>query len=175
MHVVSSLKLGTVAVLPGPTMPGSDWFKRTVHGRQTHGSMPCNGVDPIVTAAEIVAAWQTIVSRTHNIGNLPAMLSFGVVDGGSRYSIVPDTVELQDHLRTFDPAMHQPALYRLKSIAERVAATHGATVEGQVPLVSNPMLVNDDNVGRGRARRPGARQRRLASARSQAMDGVGRP
>lgn len=146
MHVVSSLNVGTVAVRPGPTMAGSDWFKLTVHGRQTHGAMPWNGVDPIVTAAEIITASQTIVSRKLNISNLPAVLSFGIVDGGARYNIVPDTVELQGTLRTFDPEMRQQALDSLKNIAEHVSAAHGATVDEQIPLVSNPVLVNDDKL-----------------------------
>ena len=144
MHVVSSLNVGTVAVRPGSIMAGSDWFKLTVHGRQTHGAMPWNGVDPIVTAAEIITASQTIVSRKLNISNLPVVLSFGIVDGGSRYNIVPDTVELQGTLRTFDPAMRQQALDSLKNIAEHVSAAHGASVEQQIPMVSNPILVNDD-------------------------------
>lgn len=144
MHVVSSLNVGTVAVRPGPTMAGSDWFSMTVHGRQTHGAMPWDGVDPIVTAAEIITASQTIVSRKLNISNLPAVLSFGIVDGGSRYNIVPDSVELQGTLRSFDPAMREQALGNLKNIAEHIAAAHGARVELQIPLVSNPVLVNDD-------------------------------
>jgi len=146
MHVVSSLHVGTVAVRAGPTMAGSDWFKLIVHGRQTHGAMPWNGVDPIVTAAEIITASQTIVSRKLNISNLPAVLSFGIVDGGARYNIVPDTVELQGTLRTFDPAMRQQALDSLKNIAEHVSAAHGATVDEQIPLMSNPVLVNDDKL-----------------------------
>ena len=144
MHVVSSLNVGTVAVRPGPTMAGSDWFRLTVHGRQTHGAMPWNGVDPIVTAAEIITASQTIVSRKLNISNLPAVLSFGIVDGGSRYNIVPDSVELQGTLRSFDPAMREQALDSLKNIAEHVAAAHGASIDGQIPLISNPVLVNDE-------------------------------
>lgn len=144
MHVVSSLNVGTVAVRPGPTMAGSDWFKMVVHGRQTHGAMPWNGVDPIVTSAEIISAAQTIVSRKLNIGDLPAVLSFGIIEGGSRYNIVPDQVEMQGTLRTFDPGMRQQAIDNLKGIAEHIAAANGATVDTQIPVGdSNPVLVND--------------------------------
>jgi amidohydrolase len=144
MHVVSSLNVGTVAVRPGPTMAGSDWFKMVVHGRQTHGAMPWNGVDPIVTSAEIISAAQTIVSRKLNIGDLPAVLSFGIIEGGARYNIVPDKVEMQGTLRTFDPDMRQQAIDNLKGIAEHIAAANGATVETQIPVGdSNPVLVND--------------------------------
>ncbi|MHA6204819.1 amidohydrolase [Dyella soli] len=143
MHVVSSLNVGTVAVRPGPAMAGSDWFKLVVHGRQTHGAMPWNGVDPIVTSAEIISAAQTIVSRKLNIGDLPAVLSFGIVEGGSRYNIVPDQVELQGTLRTLNAGMRQQAIDNLKSIAEHVAAANGATVDVQAPVGdSNPVLVN---------------------------------
>ena len=144
MHVVSSLNVGTVAVRPGPTMAGSDWFRMVVHGRQTHGAMPWDGVDPIVTAAEIISAAQTIVSRKLDISTLPAVLSFGIIEGGSRYNIVPDQVELQGTLRTFDADMRQQAIDNLKSIAEHIAAANGATVEEQIPVGdSNPILVND--------------------------------
>jgi amidohydrolase len=144
MHVVSSLNVGTVAVRPGPTMAGSDWFRMVVHGRQTHGAMPWNGVDPIVTAAEIISAAQTIVSRKLDISAQPAVLSFGIVDGGSRYNIVPDQVELQGTLRTFDAGMRQQAIDNLKGIAEHIAAANGATVEEQIPVGdSNPILVNN--------------------------------
>ena len=144
MHVVSSLNVGTIAVRPGPTMAGSDWFKLVVHGRQTHGAMPWNGVDPIVTSAEIISAAQTIVSRKLNIGDLPAVLSFGIVEGGSRYNIVPDQVEMQGTLRTFDSGMRQQAFDNLKGIAEHIAAANGATVETQIPVGdSNPVLVNN--------------------------------
>ncbi|WP_430391626.1 amidohydrolase [Dyella sp. 20L07] len=144
MHVVSSINVGTVAVRPGPTMAGSDWFKMVVHGRQTHGAMPWNGIDPIVTSAEIISAAQTIVSRKLNIGDLPAVLSFGIIEGGARYNIVPDQVELQGTLRTFDPTMRQQAIDNLKSIAEHIAAANGATVDAEIPVGdSNPVLVND--------------------------------
>jgi len=144
LHVVSALNVGTVAVRPGATMAGSDWFKLVVHGKQTHGAMPWNGVDPIVTAAQIVNAAQTIVSRKLDISELPAVLSFGIIEGGSRYNIVPDKVELQGTLRTFDAGMRQQAFDNLKSIAEHVAEANGATVETQIPVGdSNPVLVND--------------------------------
>jgi len=144
MHVVSALNVGTVAVRPGATMAGSDWFRLVVHGRQTHGATPWNGIDPIVTAAQIINTAQTIVSRKLDISELPAVLSFGIIEGGSRYNIVPDKVELQGTLRTFDTGMRQQAFDNLKSIAEHVAEANGATVETQIPVGdSNPVLVND--------------------------------
>jgi amidohydrolase len=144
MHVVSSLNVGTVGVRPGPAMAGSDWFKMVVHGKQTHGAMPWNGVDPIVTSSEIIGAAQTIVSRKLNIGDYPAVLSFGIIEGGARYNIVPDQVEMQGTLRTFDAGMRQQAIDNLKDIAQHIAAANGATVETQIPVGdSNPVLINN--------------------------------
>jgi len=144
MHVISTLNVGTVAVRPGPALSGADGFKLIVHGRQTHGAMPWQGVDPIVTAAQIVNQAQTIVSRRLDIGTLPAVLSFGIVEGGARHNIVPDKVELQGTLRTFDPGMRQQAIDGLRGIAEHTAAANGATVELELPMGgSYPVTVND--------------------------------
>ena len=144
MHVISTLNVGTVALRPGPALSGADGFKLVVHGRQTHGAMPWNGVDPIVTAAQIVEQAQTIVSRRLDIGTLPAVLSFGIVEGGTRHNIVPDKVELQGTLRSFDPAMRQQAIDHLRGIAGHVAAANGATAELQIPMGdSYPVTVND--------------------------------
>jgi amidohydrolase len=144
LHVVSWLNVGDVEVHTGPAMAASDWFKILVRGRQTHGAMPWNGIDPVVTAAQIINSAQTIVSRRLNIGTLPAVLSFGIVEGGSRYNIIPDSVELQGTIRTFDADMREQALTGLKSIAEHTAAENGASVESEIPFgVGNPVLIND--------------------------------
>ena len=143
MHVVSWLNVGTVGVRSGPAMAGSDTFKLVVHGRQTHGAMPWNGVDPIVTSAEIIGAAQTIVSRKLDIGYMPAVLTFGVIQGGTRFNIVPDKVEMQGTLRTFDAGMRQQAIDNLKAMSEGIATANGATAELTIPVGTNPVLVND--------------------------------
>ena len=145
MHVVSALPVGTVALRPGGAMASSDTFRILVHGRQSHGATPWAGVDPIVTAAEIVTAAQTIVSRKLDINKEPAVVTFGIFDGGARFNIVPDKVELQGTVRAFDEGMRKQALDGLRNIAEHVAAAHGATVEAQVPIAeaSNPVNYND--------------------------------
>ena len=146
MHVVSTLPVGTVSVRAGGAMASSDTFRIVVHGRQSHGATPWKGIDPIVTAAEIVIAAQTIVSRELDINKEPAVVTFGIFDGGQRFNIVPDKVELQGTVRAFDEDMRQHALASLKNIAEHVAAAHGATVDTQIPLSadsSNPVNYND--------------------------------
>ena len=144
MHVRSALAVGTVAVLPGGEMASSDTFRIVVHGKGSHGATPWLGIDPIVVAAQIVTNAQTIVSRELDINKDPAVVTFGIFNGGQRFNVVPETAELQGTVRAFDEDMRAHALASLKRIAEDVAAAHGATVETQIPLgESNPVNRND--------------------------------
>ena len=144
LHVRSALPVGTVAVLPGGEMASSDTFRIVVHGRGSHGAQPWLGIDPIVTAAEIVTNAQTIVSRQLDINKDPAVVTFGIFNGGQRFNIVPETAELQGTVRAFDEGMRQQALASLRNIAEHVAAANGATIEATIPFDdSNPVTYND--------------------------------
>ncbi len=145
MHVVSALQVGMVGIRPGGMMASSDTFRITVHGRQSHGATPWMGIDPIVTAAEIVTSAQTIVSRQLNINHNPAVVTFGIFDAGQRFNIVPDKAELQGTVRAFDEDMREQALASLRRIVEHVAAANQATVDMQIPVTpgSNPVNSND--------------------------------
>jgi amidohydrolase len=154
MHVVSMLNVGEVWVREGGAMASSDTFHIVVHGRQSHGATPWKGIDPIVTAAEIVTGAQTIVSRELDLNANPAVVTFGVFNGGERFNIVPDKAELYGTVRAFDETMRQHALTSLARIAEHVAAAHGATVDleipkpGADPFHSNPVNFNDPALAR---------------------------
>ena len=144
LHVSSSANVGTIAVRPGPLMAASDEFAITVKGRQTHGSRPWNGVDPIVAAADLVSTAQTIVSRRTDITKLPAVVTFGAVKGGIRHNIIPDQVELIGTIRTFDTGMREDIFADLRNVATHVAAAHGATIEARIPEDHNyPVTAND--------------------------------
>lgn len=145
MHVVSALNVGTVGVRAGGAMASSDTFRMVVHGRQSHGATPWKGIDPIVTAAEIVTSAQTIVSRQMDLNKDPAVVTFGILNGGQRFNIVPESAELQGTVRAFDEGMRQQALASLRNIATHVAAANNATVDLQVPVSgqSNPVNYND--------------------------------
>ncbi|TNJ32665.1 amidohydrolase [Arenimonas terrae] len=143
LHVFSTLNAGTVGWRSGPAMAASDRFNIVVKGRQTHGSRPWGGVDPIVAAADIIGTTQTIVSRRQNISKQPVVVSYGAIKGGIRYNIIPDSVELVGTIRTFDEGMRQAVFADLKNLSEHVAAAHGATVVAQVPdTKGNPVTVN---------------------------------
>ena len=133
LHVFSTLNAGQVGYRSGPFMAASDRFNIVVKGRQTHGSRPWGGIDPIVAAADIIGTSQTIVSRRQNISKQPVVVSYGAIKGGIRYNIIPDDVELVGTIRTFDEGMRQAVFADLKNVAEHVAAAHGATVVAKVP------------------------------------------
>jgi amidohydrolase len=144
LHVWSTLNANQMGYRSGPAMAASDRFRIVVKGRQTHGSRPWGGVDPIVAAADIISTAQTIVSRRMNISELPVVVSFGAIKGGIRYNIIPDEVELIGTIRTFDEGMRQKVFDELKNVAEKVAAAHGATVLNEVPdTTGNPVMVNN--------------------------------
>ncbi len=144
LHVFSSVQAGQIAVRGGPLMAASDRFNIKVIGRQTHGSAPWNGIDPIVASADLISAAQTVVSRQANIAKQPAVVSFGAIKGGIRYNIIPDEVEMVGTIRTFDEGMRQKIFADLKNVAEHTAAAHGARAEAQVPdQDGNPATIND--------------------------------
>ncbi|AVP99568.1 amidohydrolase [Ahniella affigens] len=154
LHVFYTLHSDQIGVREGPLLAGSDRFSITVKGQQTHGAQPWRGVDPVVTAAQIVNQSQTIISRQLNISELPAVLSFGMVHGGLRWNIIPEQVTLEGTIRTFDPAMRDDLFKRLIRTAEHVAAAQGASVDYVIPMPDAVNLVTYNNPDLTRAMRP---------------------
>jgi amidohydrolase len=119
--------VGTMHYRPGALMASSDRFEIVVHGRQTHGALPWNGVDPVVVASQIVLGLQTITSRQVDLTQSPAVVTVGRINGGVRYNIVPDSTVLEGTVRTFDEGMRTTIHERIKRTAESIAASAGAT------------------------------------------------
>jgi amidohydrolase len=144
LHVFSTLQAGQIGVRQGPLMAASDRFTIKVKGRQTHGSRPWGGIDPVVAAADVVGTAQTIVSRRTDLAKLPAVVTFGTVHGGIRFNIIPDDVEMSGTIRTFDPVVREKIFADLKNVAEHVSAAHGATAETRIPdAPGNPVTFNN--------------------------------
>jgi amidohydrolase len=143
LHVVSELRVGQIGYRPGPMMAGADGYKILVHGRPSHGARPWEGVDPIVIAAQIVGAMQTVVSRQIDITAYPAIVSVGAIKGGIRDNIIPATVEMVGTVRTFNLAQREVILDHLKRLVENTAIAGGATATFEVGHDSYPVLVND--------------------------------
>ncbi|MDO6618431.1 amidohydrolase [Shewanella sp. 6_MG-2023] len=146
MHVTSSMPTGMIGLRAGPAMASEDSFTITVKGRQTHGSRPWGGVDPIVASAQIINSVQTIISRRVDVTKAPAVVSFGAINGGIRSNIIPDEVELIGTIRTFDQDMRADIKVKLAEIATLSAQTLGATATTEIDAgypvtVNNPELV----------------------------------
>ena len=146
LHLFAWQNVGTIGYRPGPYLAAADTFKVVVHGKQTHGAIPWAGVDPIVTASQIVLGLQTIVSRQVNIANYPAIVSVGAIKGGIRNNIIPDQVELVGTIRTFDTAVRADIIEKIKRTATQIAAAAGATAEFELGTDPNPVVINDKNL-----------------------------
>ena len=142
LHVWANTPAGTITYRSGPFMAASDRFDIVITGRQTHGSQPWRGVDPIVVGAQIVNALQTIVSRNVDITRLPAVVSVGQFQSGVRNNIIPDTARLVGTIRTFDAEVQSDIHARVKRIAEHIAAAAGATAVVAIPS-GIPATIND--------------------------------
>jgi len=141
LHVFP-MTVGHVEYRPAGIMASSDNFYITVRGRQTHGALPWNGVDPIVAAAQIVLGIQTITSRQTDLTVTPAVVTVGIFRGGIRTNIVPDSVELAGTIRTFDEGVRAQLHERLTRTAESIAAASGATASVRIQKMT-PVTYND--------------------------------
>jgi amidohydrolase len=142
LHVTARLPVGVIGYRPGPTMASSDYLKITVNGRQTHGAAPWMGVDPIVTAAQVVLGLQTVVSRQIDLTKEPAVVTIGTIRGGVRENIIPDSVEMRGTIRSFDEGMRDQIHAGVTLLAESVAIGSRATCT--VCITKNyPVTVND--------------------------------
>ncbi len=142
LHITANLPSGVVGYRSGPLMAGSDSLKIVVEGRGGHGSSPWSAVDPVVAASQVVLGLQTVVSRQLNISKEPAVITIGSIQGGTRYNIIPDNVEMMGTLRTFDEDMRQEALKRITTTAESIAMSSGAKAKVVFGPVAYPVTTN---------------------------------
>jgi amidohydrolase len=142
LHAGSDLYVGEAATRPGPYQASYDTVNIVVQGRQTHGSAPWTGVDPVVGAAQVVTALQTVVSRQINATQYPLVFTIGSIHGGDRAGIIPDSVAMEGAISTYDEGLRDLAFAKIKATAEAAAATVGATAK--VELVKGyPVNIND--------------------------------
>jgi amidohydrolase len=141
LHVFP-MEVGHVEYRPAGMMASSDNFYITVRGRQTHGALPWNGVDPIVAASQIVLGIQTLISRQTDLTLTPAVVTVGMIRGGIRTNIVPDSVEMAGTIRTFDEGVRAQLHERLTRTAESIAAASGASASVRIQKMA-PVTYND--------------------------------
>lgn len=146
LHMIPAFPVGTIGYKPGPILASGDTFAIKVTGKQTHGGFPWNGVNPIVSASQIVMGLQTIVSRQLNLTKEPAVISIGSIHGGNRENIIPESVELLGTLRTFDDGMRADTQARMRTTAESIAQASGAKAEVSFVKPGYSTTVNDETL-----------------------------
>ena len=129
LHINSQTEIGKLKYKSGAAMAASDWFTIKIKGKQTHGSQPWSGVDPIMVAAQMINAFQTIVSRQENLTKAPVVISVGKITAGVRSNIIPEECEMIGTIRTLDKDMQKEVHEKLKLTATKIAEASGATVE----------------------------------------------
>ncbi len=142
LHMSSSLEVGKIRYKPGPALASQNPFTITVHGKQTHGAAPWNGVDPVVTAAQIIIGLQTIVSRQMDLTKEPVVISIGKIEGGVRTNIIPEEVTMVGTIRALDTAMQNQVFERIKRTATNIAESMGATADVTIDK-GYPVTFND--------------------------------
>ena len=128
LHNWPWLPVGQMALRTGPVMASMDIFEATLKGRGGHAAQPHMAIDPIVVAASIVQAWQSIVSR--NVDPLEAgVVSVTQIHAGHAWAVIPEEVVLRGTVRSFKPAVQALIERRLQELGAGIAAAHGCTLE----------------------------------------------
>ncbi|TDD50036.1 amidohydrolase [Nonomuraea terrae] len=144
LHVVSSMMPpSTFMSRPGPLMAAADVFQVTVKGRGGHGSTPWRSLDPIQAGCEMVAALQTMVTRTFDVFD-PVVVTVGSFHGGTKDNIIPDEASFEATVRTFSKENRTLMKRRLVELVEGIAAAHGLRVEASFGM-GYPVTVNDES------------------------------
>jgi amidohydrolase len=154
VHLWNELPVGTLGVKPGPLMAAVDRLRIVIRGRGGHGGQPQRTADPVVAAAHVVTALQTVVAR--EVGPLEsAVVSIGSIHGGQAFNVIPDQVTLVGTIRSFDPEIRRSLPQSIARIAAGIAEGLRCRAEIEVHA-GNPAVVNDPQVAE-LARRAAAR------------------
>jgi amidohydrolase len=129
IHINSATEIGKIKYKSGSVMAASDWFSIKIKGKQTHGSQPWSGIDPIVTASSIIQGLQTIVSRQSELTKAPVVITIGKINGGVRENIIPEELTMAGTIRTLDDGMQKDVHARIKTTVVKIAESFGATAE----------------------------------------------
>ncbi|MBF8983880.1 amidohydrolase [Lutibacter sp. B2] len=144
LHVWTEIETGKIGCKPGSIMSASDRIFIKVKGNSAHGSMPHEGVDAGVIAAQVITALQTIVSR--NIDSLDScVISIGKINGGYRYNVVPDEMILEGTVRNLNPEVRKKIPERMGNLIKGIVEGMGGKFEFEY-VPGYPPLVNDINL-----------------------------
>ena len=142
IHVGHATETGTVIARGGPLLAGANSFTITVTGRGGHAARPQHAVDPVVIAAQIVVALQTLVSREVDPG-VAAVVTLGALQAGTTFNVIPDRALIQGTIRAYDAEVMQRLEARVEETAKGVAAALRARAEVEIHM-HYPPTVNDE-------------------------------
>jgi amidohydrolase len=145
IHLWAPLQVGHVGVKDGPIFGSADEFGITVRGRGGHGGMPHTSIDPVVAAAHVVLALQSIVSRESSPFS-PAVVTVGQVSGGRTFNVIADEVRLRGTVRAVEPEERERLLRRVAEVASAIASASGATAEFQRGAGCPPVISDLESV-----------------------------
>lgn len=143
MHNLPGLEIGHVAVRAGAIMASADEFSVKIHGQGSHAAMPHQSIDPVVIAAHMIQAFQTIVSR--NLRPIEAgVVSVTMLKAGTAFNIIPETLELHGTFRSLNSEVRNLLIERIKQIAEGTALTFGAKATVSFSDHAYPVTINSE-------------------------------
>ncbi|MFT6899711.1 MAG: amidohydrolase [Paraglaciecola sp.] len=144
LHISSDTDVGTVEYRPGGIMAAVDPFKIIIKGKQAHGAYPWLSVDPVTTAAQMILALQTIVSREVKLIDNAAVVTIGSIHGGNRSNIIPQQVELIGTIRTLNDEARKHMYEAIPRKVKGIADSMRADAEVILPLdYSYPVTYNE--------------------------------
>ena len=142
LHVNSQTEVGKITYRSGGTMASSDRLYITIKGKQTHGGYPWNGVDPIVTGAQIIMGLQTVVSRMTPLTESAAVITIGMFQAGNRENIIPEQAKLMGTIRALDPKIQLQIHQNIRKVVKGIAESAGAEADVVIEL-GNPVTFNN--------------------------------
>ena len=131
LHINSETPVGIIRYKSGGTMAAAQSFNIQVMGKQSHGSQPWSGVDPILISAKIIDGLQTIISREVDLTNEAAVITVGKIKSGVRFNIIPESAEMIGTIRTLNYEMKDHINKRMMEMVPAIAKAYGgdATIE----------------------------------------------
>ena len=142
LHISSKTEVGKITYRPGGLLAAADRFIIKVKGKQTHGSTPWTGVDPITVSAQIINGLNNIISRQTELTKEAAIISVGLIRGGVRNNIIPEECEMIGTIRTLNTDMQKIIHEKIRLTATKIAESAGAVAEVDIQI-GVPVTFND--------------------------------
>jgi amidohydrolase len=144
LHVMPG-RAGEISYRSGAALASSDSLEISITGKQGHGGMPWNTVDPITTSALVISGLQTVVSRKANLTASPAVVTIGTIHGGTSANVIPQTVEMGGTIRTYDANVREQIHRDIRVAVEKIAESAGAKAKVSISKMYDT-TVNDDEL-----------------------------